>query len=76
LGAIVPVSPFIFFTGITAVVVSILFSTLGLFVLGAFITLFTGKTVLYSGLRMVIFGLLAAAVTFGIGRLIGSSIGG
>jgi VIT1/CCC1 family predicted Fe2+/Mn2+ transporter len=32
--------------------------------------------VLYSGMRMVIFGLLAAAVTFGIGRLIGTSIGG
>ncbi len=75
-GAIVPVSPFIFFTGATAVIVSILFSTVGLFVLGAFITLFTGRTVLYSGLRMVIFGLLAAAVTFGIGRLIGGSIGG
>ena len=76
LGAIVPVSPFIFFTGTTAVIVSILFSTVGLFVLGSFITLFTGQRLLYSGMRMVIFGLLAAAVTFGIGRLIGGSIGG
>lgn len=75
-GAVVPLSPFFFFTGMTAVIVSILFSTVGLFVLGAFITLFTGRTVLYSGLRMVIFGLLAAAVTFGIGRLIGGSVSG
>jgi VIT1/CCC1 family predicted Fe2+/Mn2+ transporter len=30
----------------------------------------------FSGFRMVIFGLLAAAITFGIGRLIGVSIGG
>ena len=76
LGAIIPVAPFIFATGMTAVFISIGLSTLGLFALGAVITLFTGRTVLYSGLRMVIFGLLAAAVTFGIGRLIGVSIGG
>ncbi|MCE1253166.1 MAG: VIT1/CCC1 transporter family protein [Anaerolineae bacterium] len=74
-GAIVPVFPFIFFSGFTAVIVSILFSTVGLFILGAIITLFTGRSVIYSGARMVIFGLLAAAVTFGIGRLIGVSIG-
>ena len=76
LGAIIPVAPFIFSTGMTAVFISIGLSTLGLFALGAAITLFTGRTVWYSGMRMVIFGLLAAAVTFGIGRLIGVSIGG
>ena len=76
LGAIVPVSPFIFLTGMTAVFTSIAFSTVGLFLLGAVITLFTGKPVWFSGLRMVIFGLIAAAVTFGIGRLIGVSIAG
>jgi VIT1/CCC1 family predicted Fe2+/Mn2+ transporter len=48
----------------------------GLFLLGAAITLFTGRTVLYSGFRMVIFGLIAAAVTFGIGTLIGGGVTG
>jgi len=76
IGAIVPVIPFTFMTGMAAVAVSIGFSVVGLFILGAVITLFTGRTVLYSGMRMVIFGLLAAAVTFGIGRLIGGSIAG
>ena len=75
-GAIIPVIPFIFMTGTTAVLVSIAFSVVGLFVLGAVITLFTGRTVLFSGMRMVVFGLIAAAVTFGIGHLIGGSIGG
>jgi vacuolar iron transporter family protein len=75
-GAVVPVIPFIFLSGLTAVGVSIAFSTVGLFILGAIVTLFTGRGVLYSGARMVIFGLLAAAVTFGIGRLIGVSVGG
>ena len=76
LGAIIPVIPFTFLSGMTAVFVSIGFSVVGLFLLGAVITLFTGRGVLYSGMRMVIFGLLAAAVTFGIGHLIGASIGG
>ena len=76
LGAIIPVAPFIFISGMTAVYISIGLSTIGLFILGAVITLFTGRTVLFSGFRMVIFGLIAAAVTFGIGRLIGVSIGG
>jgi len=76
MGAILPVAPFIFVSGMTAVYISIGLSVIGLFVLGAVITLFTGRSVLYSGFRMVIFGLIAAAVTFGIGRLIGVSIGG
>ena len=76
IGAIVPVIAFMFLSGYTAVFVSILLSTLGLFILGAAITLFTGRTVWFSGLRMVIFGLVAAAVTFAIGRLIGASLGG
>jgi VIT1/CCC1 family predicted Fe2+/Mn2+ transporter len=76
LGAIFPLFPFFFLTGMTAVYVSIAVSALGLFLLGAAITLFTGRTVLFSGFRMVLFGLIAAAVTFGIGRLIGVGIGG
>jgi len=75
LGAIIPVAPFIFTRGMPAVFISIGLSALGLFGLGAAITLFTGKPVWKSGLRMVVFGLLAAAVTFGIGRLIGVSVG-
>jgi VIT1/CCC1 family predicted Fe2+/Mn2+ transporter len=74
LGAIIPVAPFIFSSGMPAVYFSIGLSAIGLFGLGAAITLFTGRSVVYSGFRMVLFGLIAAAVTFGIGRLIGVSI--
>ena len=76
IGAILPVAPFLFTSGMPAVYISIGLSVIGLFILGAVITLFTGRSILYSGFRMVIFGLIAAAVTFGIGRLIGVSIGG
>jgi vacuolar iron transporter family protein len=76
LGAIIPVLPFFFTTGTNAVVISIALSTVGLFLLGAVISFFTGRSAIYSGFRMVIFSLLAAAITFGIGRLIGTRLGG
>jgi VIT1/CCC1 family predicted Fe2+/Mn2+ transporter len=74
IGAIIPVAPFFFLTGYTAILVSVGMSAIGLFLIGAAITLFTGKSVWFSGFRQVLFGLLAAAITFGIGKLIGVSI--
>lgn len=75
-GAIIPVIPFFMFGGTKAILISAILSGVGLFLIGATITLFTGKSVWYSGLRQVIFGLFAAAITFGIGRLIGVSLAG
>ncbi|NWF80475.1 MAG: VIT1/CCC1 transporter family protein [Chloroflexi bacterium] len=75
-GAIVPVLPFLFLSGLAAVGLSVALSTLGLFGIGAAITLLTGRSVWYSGMRQVLVGLAAAAITFGIGWLIGISLGG
>jgi vacuolar iron transporter family protein len=76
IGAIIPVIPFMFASGTTAVIISLVLSTIGLFAIGAGITLFTGRGLLFSGGRQVLFGLAAAAITYAIGRLIGVSIGG
>lgn len=76
IGAIIPVIPYTFLGGTAALLSSILFSVTGLFLLGTAITLFTGRSIWYSGARMVVFGMLAAAITFGIGRVIGISITG
>ena len=73
-GAIIPVFPFFFTGGWNGILLSSLMGAGGLFVIGAAITLFTGRSVWYSGLRQVAFGLAAAAVTFGIGKLIGVSL--
>jgi len=75
IGAIIPLIPYTFLTGTTGIMVSMIFSACGLFVVGAAITLFTGRSVIYSGFRQVVFGMLAAGVTFGIGRLIGVNVG-
>jgi vacuolar iron transporter family protein len=74
IGAVLPVLPFMFTSGMKAILISVLLSASGLFLIGAAITLFTGRNVWFSGLRQVLFGLAAAAITFGIGKLIGVSI--
>jgi VIT1/CCC1 family predicted Fe2+/Mn2+ transporter len=75
IGAILPVFPFFFLSGTPAILVSAAASAAGLFVIGAAITLFTGRSFWYSGVRQVLFGLAAAAITYGIGKWIGVSLG-
>lgn len=75
-GAIVPVIPFLFMSGITVVWVSLGASALALFLMGAAITFITGRHPLYSGARQLLFGIAAAGLTFAIGKLIGVTIAG
>lgn len=76
IGAIIPVIPFFVIGGLKAVMLSTVLSAVGLFLIGAAITLFTNRNVWRSGFRQVLFGLAAAAITYGIGSLIGVSITG
>ncbi|HTX87884.1 MAG TPA: VIT1/CCC1 transporter family protein [Bacteroidales bacterium] len=73
-GGSVPVVPFFFTGGEKGILLSLGLSIVALFVLGSAITLITGRPFLKSGMRQVMFGLGAAAITFGIGRVIGISI--
>jgi VIT1/CCC1 family predicted Fe2+/Mn2+ transporter len=73
-GALVPVIPFLFGSAETPVVfISALLSAAALFAVGAGVSLFTGRSALYSGARQVALGAAAAAVTFIIGNIIGVS---
>jgi len=76
IGAIFPILPYVFLSGITAVFVSLGVSAIGLFLVGAAITLMTGKNVWYSGFRQVTIGLVAAGLVYGVGKLIGISVAG
>ena len=75
-GAIIPILPFFFTGGMHAVWWSAALSAVGLFVIGAAITLVTGRGVWASGFRQVAFGLTAALVTYGIGHLLGIQMAG
>ncbi len=73
-GAFVPVIPFLFGEASTGyVVASAGLSAVALFTVGAGVSLFTGRSALYSGARQVAIGAGAAIVTFGIGSIIGVS---
>jgi VIT1/CCC1 family predicted Fe2+/Mn2+ transporter len=74
MGAIVPLAPFFFASGMTAVVASIIVSAGALMLVGAAITVVTGSSVLRTGGRQVLLGLFAAAVTFGLGSVVGQAI--
>jgi vacuolar iron transporter family protein len=75
-GAIIPLFPYLFIQGLTAIIISLCLGALALFLTGAAITLMTGKNLWVSGFRQVLIGLLAAALVFGVGKLIGVSVGG
>jgi VIT1/CCC1 family predicted Fe2+/Mn2+ transporter len=76
LGAVIPVLPFTFGDASTGfVVASASLSAVALFGVGAGVSLFTGRSAVYSGARQVGLGVAAATVTFAIGRVIGVSTG-
>ena len=76
LGAIVPVAPFMVLSGMAAVVSSLIASAVALLIVGVAISRLTGRRALFSAVRQLLFGMAAAGLTFGIGKLIGASIGG
>ena len=74
-GAILPVLPY-FFGGSTLIVaISIAISAMALFGVGALISIFTGRSVVFSGARQLAIGAAAAAITFALGSVIGVSTG-
>jgi VIT1/CCC1 family predicted Fe2+/Mn2+ transporter len=75
-GAIFPVAPSFFLTGMQAVFAALALSGLALFAIGAATSFFTGRTILFSGARQLLIGFAAAGVTYGVGRLIGVTVGG
>jgi VIT1/CCC1 family predicted Fe2+/Mn2+ transporter len=75
LGACFPVLPFVFLVGDAAIATSVAVSSVALFGIGAAITIFTGRPAWRSGGRQLVLGLVAAALTFSLGRLLGVALG-
>lgn len=73
-GAVVPLIPFAFFGGTAAVVASAVLSGAALLGIGALITVVTGQHALKAGLRQLAIGSAAAAITFAVGKLLGTAI--
>jgi len=73
-GAIFPVLPFFFLTGIPAIAAGVALSIAALAVVGAATSLFTERGFTFSALRQVAIGVVAASITFGIGKVLGTVI--
>ncbi len=72
IGALIPLLPYLF--GASVLWPALLAGGVGLFVAGALVARFTGRSWWQSGLRQLILGAVAAAITYGIGHLIGASV--
>jgi VIT1/CCC1 family predicted Fe2+/Mn2+ transporter len=69
IGASLPLIPFLLHLGGNDVVIAAAFSGVALFVIGAILSLFSGKSAFIGGLRMLAIGAAAAAATYFIGSL-------
>ena len=74
-GAIIPLLPFLFTRGPAAIVIAIVLTCIALFVVGAVLSLFTGRNAWFGGLRMLAIGSAAGAGTYIIGKALGVTLG-
>jgi len=74
IGALVPLLPFLFTSGDTALAVSAGLSAVTLFAVGGAMTILTGRNVVFSGARMLAIGAVAAGVTYSVGTLVGGVV--
>ena len=73
-GAAIPLGPFLFASEATSLVVAIGLTATALFGVGATLSLFTGRSALASGGRMLAIGTAAGSVTYLIGTLLGVTL--
>ena len=76
IGAAVPVLPYLVGSGFGAFLAAAIASLVALFVVGAGVSLLTGRSLLFSGARQVAIGAAAAIVTYLVGSAIGVSVVG
>lgn len=74
MGALVPLLPFIFGHSSKNWIIMILLTGLALFSVGALLSLFTQRSALWGGLRMLFIGSGAGIFTYLIGHMIGISV--
>jgi len=74
LGALIPLVPFLYGAGNRPVAWMIALSLAALFMVGAVLSLFTGKGALWGGLRMLLIGGAAGLATYGIGHWLGAAL--
>ena len=72
-GALVPLIPYFF--GATSLLPGLAITLLALFGCGAVVTQVTTRPWVYGGVRQMLLGAAAAALTYGIGTVVGANLG-
>ena len=73
LGAVIPLVPWLFGSGTAATLISLAGAAVAATAVGAVLSLFTGRSRFYSALRQLLFAVIPALITFGIGKAVGVS---
>ena len=74
IGSAIPLLPFLFHLGSASLPAVIGLTAVALFVVGATLSLFTGRSALMSGTRMLGIGAAAGGITYCIGKILGVSL--
>jgi len=74
-GGLVPLMPYLLSLQRHPLLICVFMSTIGLFIVGAAISLFTGRQALWGGFRMLGIGGLAGLVSYFIGHFVGGRLG-
>lgn len=75
LGSLAPLAPWFFTAGSTAMWLSIILTALGGLLAGGYVANSSGKSLWFGALRQFLIVLFASAVTYGVGRLFGVTLG-
>lgn len=75
IGAFVVVVPYLFTGGNLALIIAITLSGIAMLLVGGMVGRFSGRGITHGALRQLLVGVLAAGVTFAIGRIIGAVTG-
>jgi vacuolar iron transporter family protein len=73
-GALIPLLPYLVGSGTAALVASLVLSAVALFGVGVLTSVFTARGPVRTGLRTVSLGAVIAALTFGLGKLVGTTV--
>lgn len=73
-GAIVPLAPFLLGSGVAAAMTALVLTGALLYVVGASLALLTMRSPVRSGLRQLLLGWGAAAVTYAVGLVVGAGV--
>ena len=74
LGASVAVIPYALLSGLPAFITAIVAAIIAMCIVGGLVGKFSGRGIVFSAMRQLMWGVGAAAVTYGVGALIGVNV--